>query len=136
MVVAIHTSVKGRGRYKVKGLFRSEYAKTFLELRLPRHNGIKQASANMTTGNVLVTFNSDNTRESIQTLIQNVVREAEKKLPSAGESTKKSFDKEERGGGGTGLGMRGGFSAIPSGSPGPSVSRCRPSGPKKYRRRN
>ncbi len=98
MVVAIHTSVKGRGRYKVEGLSSSEYMKTFLELRLPRHNGIMQASASMTTGNVLVTFNSDNTHDSIQTLIQSVLREAEESLPSAGEFSKKSFDKKERGG--------------------------------------
>ncbi|MUG93233.1 phosphatase PAP2 family protein [Scytonema sp. UIC 10036] len=73
LVRALHTAVKGRARYKVDGLHRSEAFKRYLELRLSDEKGIQQVSANHYTGNVLVLFPSDRSPNAIASLIQNIV---------------------------------------------------------------
>jgi Ca2+-transporting ATPase len=83
MVTAIHTHVEGRGRYKVDGLFQCEDCKMFLELRLSQYNGINKVSASALTGNMLVCFNSENTHERIQGLIQDVLKEAKEYFPDS-----------------------------------------------------
>lgn len=75
VVQAIHTVVPGRTRYKVEGLYRSESLKKLLELRLAQQKGISQVSANPLTGNVLVSFNSDNSPSSVASLIREIVTE-------------------------------------------------------------
>lgn len=75
MVQAIHTAVAGRARYKVEGLYRSEPLKMLLELRLARSKDISHVSANALTGNILVCYNSDNTPQTIASLIQGIVAE-------------------------------------------------------------
>ena len=92
MIVAINTKVSGRGRYRVGGLFNSEYLKTFIELRLSRHSAVKKASASVVTGTVLVSFNSDNTHESIQNLLRDIIKEADQSVVAAGGFSKKDFN--------------------------------------------
>lgn len=84
LVRAIHTAVKGRARYKVSGLYRSEALKSYLELRLSESEGIEQVRANHLTGNVLVIFHPDFSPCAIALLIQGIVldcRKQTKKLP-------------------------------------------------------
>ncbi len=60
MVQAVHTSVKGRARYKVEGLYRSEQLKQQIEQNLAQHKWILSVSINTLTGSVLVLFDSQN----------------------------------------------------------------------------
>lgn len=73
MVETIHTAVKGRARYKVSGLYRSESLKKNIEVGLENHQGITYVSASPLTGNVLVVFNSDRTPDDIASLIEALV---------------------------------------------------------------
>jgi Ca2+-transporting ATPase len=75
MVDAIHTAVAGRARYRVEGLYRSEVLKRLLEFRLSQNRDITHISASILTGNILVCFNSDNTPQTIATLIEEIVIE-------------------------------------------------------------
>lgn len=75
MVEAIHTVVAGRARYRVDGLYRSEVLKKLLEFRLSQNRDIIHISASILTGNILVCFNSDNTPQTIATLIEEIVIE-------------------------------------------------------------
>ena len=60
MVQAVHTSVKGRARYKVEGLYRSESLKKQIEQHLAQYKWILSVSINTLTGSVLVLFDSQN----------------------------------------------------------------------------
>jgi Ca2+-transporting ATPase len=75
VVQAIHTSVKGRARYKVEGLYRSESLKQQIEQHLAQHKWILSVSINTLTGSVLVLFDSQNGNHaaSIASLLQSVV---------------------------------------------------------------
>ena len=87
MVHTIHTSVKGRARFKVKGLYRSDPLKECLELQLSGREGISRVSVSILTGNVLIIFNSDNNINPVRkmehsngvnviaSLIEGIVRE-------------------------------------------------------------
>ncbi|MBE9006190.1 phosphatase PAP2 family protein [Fortiea sp. LEGE XX443] len=84
LIRAIHTSIKGRARYKVSGLHYSQAFKKYLELRLSKEEIIVQASANHVTGNVLVLFQPDFSPNAIAWLLQNIVldyKRARKQLP-------------------------------------------------------
>jgi Ca2+-transporting ATPase len=56
VVQAIHTTVRGRARYRVSGLYRCEELKRALEKALRRHERVRSASASILTGNLLVVF--------------------------------------------------------------------------------
>lgn len=74
MVQAVHTSVTGRVRYKVAGLYRSEQLKQRIEQRLSQHTWVLSVSVNTLTGSVLVLFdaqNSDHASE-VASLLKNV----------------------------------------------------------------
>ncbi len=75
MVQAVHVFVKGRARYKINGLYRSDSLKKHLELRLSENEGIESFSINTLTGNLLVFFNSNNTHSDIAILIERIVSE-------------------------------------------------------------
>jgi Ca2+-transporting ATPase len=62
----------------VEGLYRSESLKYFLEARLAEHTGIQDVSASHLTGNILVSFNSDNTLETVAALIAQCTAEHER----------------------------------------------------------
>lgn len=75
MVQTIHASVKGRARYKIKGLHRSESLKRHIEFRLAEKEGISHFSVNTLTGNILVFFNSNNDVHVIASVIEGIVIE-------------------------------------------------------------
>ena len=75
MIDPIHTSLKGRTRYRVKGLRRSYPLKTHLESQLRREEGLTRVNASTLTGNLLVTYNSYRSPSDIARLIQRIVSE-------------------------------------------------------------
>ncbi len=75
MVQTIHVAVKGRVRYKVKGLYRSESLKNHIESRLSDKDEISHFSVSILTGNLLVVFNSGNSHSDITTIIKSIVFE-------------------------------------------------------------
>ncbi|AUS99821.1 phosphoesterase [Nostoc sp. CENA543] len=84
LIQAIHTSVKGRGRFKVKGLHQSEFLAKHIELCLIKAENIVQVRANHLTGNVLVIFHPDCSHSAIASRLQDVVLDyskATKTLP-------------------------------------------------------
>jgi Ca2+-transporting ATPase len=78
VVQPVHTAVKGRARFKVSGLYRSQALKREIESRLSSCEGIQGFSVNVLTGKVLVFFNSDDTLQTIASLITGVADELEK----------------------------------------------------------
>ena len=78
MVWAIHTTVSGRGRFRVQGLYRSERLKKHLEKELSKNSGIVSCSASVLTGNILVIFDSRLTCQAILVFIQEIVSKNEK----------------------------------------------------------
>ena len=83
MVQAIHTSVRGRARYKIKGLYRSESLKRHIEFRLAEKEGIVRFSANTLTGNIIVFFNSKNNAQTVASVIESIVIEYKKTVYSS-----------------------------------------------------
>lgn len=75
VVHPIHTTVPGRVRYAVDGLYHCEPLQRLLETRLLDKKGIKAVSANTLTGNLLISFNSENTVASVAALIERIVAE-------------------------------------------------------------
>lgn len=75
LVRAIHTAVKGRARYHVTGLCHTPALKQHLEAHLLQATSIQQVKANLSTGNILVRFNSNQNAGTIATLIDQIVRE-------------------------------------------------------------
>jgi Ca2+-transporting ATPase len=73
MVETIHAVVKGRARYKVSGLYRSELLKRNIEVGLENDQGVSYVCASSLTGNVLVVFNSNRTPNDIAALLEQVV---------------------------------------------------------------
>jgi len=73
VVQAIHTAVKGRARYKVPGLYRSESLKRHLERWLSGKPEIEEVTANPLTSNVLVRFNPDLSAAKVAALIDGIV---------------------------------------------------------------
>jgi undecaprenyl-diphosphatase len=73
LVRAIHTTVKGRARYKIGGLYQEEALKRFLEFRLSKEEIIAQVRVNYLTGNVLVIFHPNVSSNAIALLLQNIV---------------------------------------------------------------
>lgn len=73
MVRAIHTSVKGRARYNIKGLYRTESLKKYLELQLKEKKEIISFSANILTGNIVVFFDPNCDTQTIASLIEDIV---------------------------------------------------------------
>lgn len=93
MVEEVHTLVKGRARYKIKGLYHSEPFKRYLELRLSHLEEIIQVSASTLTGNILVIFNPHRSPSEIATLIKEIAWEYLKQslepIPPTGVETQK-----------------------------------------------
>ncbi|MFN3324191.1 MAG: cation-translocating P-type ATPase [Bryobacteraceae bacterium] len=72
-VSPIHTAVKGRTRFRVHGLRRCEALKLAIEIRLSG-NGIRRASANTLTGNVLVLHDPDRAVDEVASAIVAVLQ--------------------------------------------------------------
>jgi len=75
LVKIIHAAIKGRARYKVRGLYRSESLKKHIEFRLSGKEGIISFTINALTGNILVFFNSDKDVQTIASVIKEIVIE-------------------------------------------------------------
>ncbi len=75
LVKPIHSKVTGRTRFKVAGLQHDPEAKFFLERTLAGRNDVLHISASAVTGNVLVSYNSGNTPQSIGRMIEKAVVE-------------------------------------------------------------
>lgn len=86
MVRPIHTSVKGRARFKVKGLHGCLPLKAHLAARLSQEEFVTQVSASHETGNVLVLFNSGNDFHRVREVIESLVIEYREMAPSAQDS--------------------------------------------------
>ncbi|MBD2440713.1 phosphatase PAP2 family protein [Nostoc sp. FACHB-110] len=91
VIRAIHTSIKGRARYKVRGLHNSLALKQYLEFRLSKAENIFQASANHLTGNVLVLFHPDVNLQAIAWLLQNMVLDYRRDIRQLPPSTAPKF---------------------------------------------
>jgi P-type Ca2+ transporter type 2C len=79
MIHPIHTTVPGRARYKIEGLYRSESLKQHLESRLVAIDSIQAASASALTGNILVRFDPALNAAEIVALLDGVVAEHRKR---------------------------------------------------------
>ncbi len=75
MVQTIHTAIKGRARFKISELYRSEPLKNYLERLLSSQPEVASVSANTLTGNILVTFDQTTSINNIKVLIEEVVRD-------------------------------------------------------------
>ncbi|MCC5636446.1 phosphatase PAP2 family protein [Nostoc sp. CHAB 5844] len=91
LIRAIHTSIKGRARYKVSGLHYSQALKKYLELRLSKEEIIFQASANHLTGNVLVLFQPDFSPNAIAWILHNIVLDYKRVFQQLPPSTAPEF---------------------------------------------
>lgn len=59
MLQIVHSAVKGRIRFKHKGLYRCEPLKELLEQRLFKNESVKDISINIYTGSILVYYNHE-----------------------------------------------------------------------------
>jgi membrane-associated phospholipid phosphatase len=83
-VITLHNNVRGRGRYKIKGLWANKNLKSYLESQLSTKIGIIHVSANPTTGNILVRFESKYSHQEIAFLLHKLVLEyREQKIKDA-----------------------------------------------------
>jgi Ca2+-transporting ATPase len=73
MIYPVHTRVSGRARFKVNGLSRSEPLKRSLETRLSQYHFIKEVSASIVTGNILIIFDPQKDHNTIALLIRGVL---------------------------------------------------------------
>ncbi|NJM72875.1 MAG: cation-translocating P-type ATPase [Scytonema sp. RU_4_4] len=80
MFKAIHTNVKGRARYKVYGLYRSESLKEHLERSLLEEPGIISVFANTLTSNILITFHTDISHAQICLSLKEIILSYQHKL--------------------------------------------------------
>ncbi|WP_102218981.1 cation-translocating P-type ATPase [Fischerella thermalis] len=97
MVKIIHNQVKGRARYKVKELYRSESLKKYLERSLSEMSGINYVSANPLTSNILVIFEKEYSADKVALLIEQNISQyqklANKSLEKYSSKTKKELTK-------------------------------------------
>lgn len=82
MIQVIHAAIKGRVRYKIKGLRRSESLKEYIERRLAEKEEITHFSANTVTGNILVFFNGDNDIHKITSILEAIIIQYKKTVES------------------------------------------------------
>jgi Ca2+-transporting ATPase len=73
VIEPVHACLKGRTRYRVKGLYRSGFLKTYLESELRSEKGVTRADASILTGNILVAYNGGRSPSDIAVLIQGIV---------------------------------------------------------------
>ncbi len=96
MIQAIHTAVKGRARYKVRSLYRSESLKKYLEQRLSAREAIQQVSANPLTGNLLVLFNRNLEHAQIASWVEAVVTDFQQQGETAPTQPRQPAEQQEQ----------------------------------------
>jgi P-type Ca2+ transporter type 2C len=84
MVDILHKAVKGRGRYKIRGLYRSRPLQHYLERRLSTKTKVRSVSVNILTGNVLVLFDPEASHAEIAALLRSVVSQYAPSLSHGG----------------------------------------------------
>jgi len=70
LVRVVHAAVKGRARLEVNGLYRCEPVRIRIESELARRAGIRQVSANILTGRLLIIFDPARHIEEIKDLVE------------------------------------------------------------------
>ena len=75
LVQTLHDRVRGRVRYKVRGLQRSANLQRYLEFKLSREPGIERVHASSCTGNILILFTKEYNSPALATLIATIVNE-------------------------------------------------------------
>jgi len=88
VIKAIHTTIKGRARFKIKELYRSVELKEYLERSLSKEPAINYVHANPITSNILVNFNRDISHNQISALIEKILLNTPK-LPKKSQKNKK-----------------------------------------------
>ncbi len=73
MIREIHNTVKGRVRFKVEGLYRSQNLKHKIEIQLSEFNFVNRVAANVLTGNTLVLFDPACNRRLILSALEKIV---------------------------------------------------------------
>ena len=73
MIREIHNTVKGRVRFKVEGLYRSQDLKQTIEIQLSEFNFVNRVAANVLTGNTLVLFDPACNRRLIFSALEKIV---------------------------------------------------------------
>lgn len=86
-VLAIHAVVRGRVRYKVPDLYRSESLKHLLEAQLLGADGIQQVEANPLTGNILVLYNGTSSPTEIAARIDHILGERPASSPTSAQAS-------------------------------------------------
>jgi Ca2+-transporting ATPase len=71
----VHCAINGRVRYKISELYRSEKLGLFFEIKLSQIDKIKSFNVNITTGSVLIYYNSNYSLEDVNRLINTIVEE-------------------------------------------------------------
>lgn len=94
-VKPVHTEVRGRARYKVEGLYRSESLKDYLNTRLSEREEIVRASASALTGKVLVLYDSCRSPQAIAFFISDVVSDFKKGNGNSGHASRQIEPYEE-----------------------------------------
>ncbi len=75
-VRVVHSVVDGRARLEVQGLYRCKPVKVSIESGLGRHPAVRQATANVLTGRVLIVFDPAHKLEEIKVWLEQLLREA------------------------------------------------------------
>jgi Ca2+-transporting ATPase len=73
LIREIHNTVKGRVRFKVEGLYRSQNLKQTIEIQLSEFNFVNRVAANVLTGNTLVLFDPACNRRLILSALEKIV---------------------------------------------------------------
>ncbi|MBF0457941.1 MAG: cation-transporting P-type ATPase [Nitrospirae bacterium] len=84
-VAPLHVRVKGRARYKVPMLYRSDSLKEHIFANLTREPGITSVAINTLTSTVLVNYDDYNTPEAVSSYLQTIVSDY-KQPANAGET--------------------------------------------------
>lgn len=89
-VEAIHTTIKGRARYRVRGLYNSKPLKRLLEIRLGEQKDVLKVKASTITGNLLISYNSDNSHKTIARLVEKILDESRSDMEQAASASLKA----------------------------------------------
>jgi Ca2+-transporting ATPase len=84
VIQAIHTSIEGRSRFKVEGLLGSESLKRLIDERLSNEKDILGVSSSTLTGNILLSYNSNNNHHTIAFLLEDILLEVRSAPPPIG----------------------------------------------------
>ncbi|KWT94664.1 cation-translocating P-type ATPase [Candidatus Magnetominusculus xianensis] len=72
-IVPMHVKVKGRARYKVRGLYRCDSLKEHIFTHLTREPGITSVAINTLTATVLINYDNVGTSAAVSSYLQSIV---------------------------------------------------------------